>query len=390
MVTLDIQEQILNKLNALVVVLNNDGSADYVSNSARHLLGYQPEQLLGYNWWETTRFSKPEGVEIRNKIMTMFRNNREVTQTFEHLLKTSHGGQKWMRWNVSQLNEEQLIGIGYDITDKKNSEKKLIEQNEKLLEQNKDITDSIVYARRIQESILQKEDALKKIFPESFLLYKPKDIISGDYYWLYETDDYKFAAAVDCTGHGVPGAMMSMVANSIFKEVFINRGITEPEAILYALDEELEKAIQKNSGEPFNDGMDVGLARIDKKNGELKFAGAFRSALLVNPEGVTELKGSRFPLGFYSGIQKLFEVRTVLLKEGDQLYLYSDGFPDQFGGENNKKLNKVNFKELIRTASEMPVEEQESFLDYSFNNWKQDQEQTDDVLVIGLKFTQRI
>jgi PAS domain S-box-containing protein len=385
MVTLDIQEQILDKLNALVVVLNNDGSAEYVSDSAKHLLGYQPEQLLGYNWWETTRFSKPEGIEIRNKIMTLFRNNRGVTQTFEHLLRTKHGGQKWMRWNVSNFSEEQIIGIGYDITDKKHSEKKLLEQNQKLLEQNKDITDSIVYARRIQQSILQKEDAVKQIFPGSFLLYKPKDIISGDYYWLYEDEHYKYAAAVDCTGHGVPGAMMSMVANSIFKEVFMNREISEPVDVLNALDKELEKAIQKNSGEPFNDGMDVGLLRIEKKSGELKFAGAFRSALLVQNGEVTELKGSRYPLGFYSGIEKVFETRTAQLNEGDQLYLYSDGFVDQFGGERNKKLNKVNFRELIRTASEMPIEEQEAFLEYSFNNWKQEEEQTDDVLVIGLK-----
>jgi PAS domain S-box-containing protein len=387
MVTVDIQEQILDKLNALVVVLNNDGSADYVSDSASRLLGYKPEQLLGYNWWETTRFSKPEGIEIRNKIMTLFRNNRGITQTFEHLLKTKHGGQKWMRWNVSGFNDEQIIGIGYDITDKKNSERKLLEQNQKLLEQNKDITDSIVYARRIQQSILQKEDSMKKIFPESFLLYKPKDIISGDYYWLYEDENYKYAAAVDCTGHGVPGAMMSMVANSIFKEVFMNRRISEPVDVLNALDKELEKAIQKNSCEPFNDGMDVGLARIEKKSGELKFAGAFRSAVLVQNGELAELKGSRYPLGFYSGIEKKFEVRTVQLNEGDQLYLYSDGFTDQFGGENNKKLNKVNFRELIRTVSEMPMDEQEAFLEYSFNNWKQDQEQTDDVLVIGLKFS---
>ena len=386
MVTLDLQEQILNKLNALVVVLNNDGSADYVSTSASRLLGYEPEHLLGYNWWETTRFSKPEGVEIRNKIMTYFRNNQGTTQTFEHMLKTRHGGQKWMRWNVSHFNEEQIIGIGYDITDKKLSEKKLLEQNERLLEQNKDITDSIVYARRIQESILQKEEVLKKIFPESFILYKPKDIISGDYYWLYEDDNYKYAAAVDCTGHGVPGAMMSMVANSIFKEVFVNRKITEPVSLLHALDEELGRAIQKNSDEPFNDGMDVGLVRIEKANGELEYAGAFRSAILIQDGKITELKGSRYPLGFYSGVEKRFETRNAKLRAGDQLYLYSDGFADQFGGEKNKKLNKVNFRELIRTTSEMPIEEQEAFLEYSFNNWKQDQEQTDDVLVIGLKF----
>jgi PAS domain S-box-containing protein len=385
MVTLDIQDKILDKLNALVVVLNNDGSADYVSRSAQQLLGYTNDELLGYNWWEATRFSKPEGVEVKRKILGLFKNKNASTQTFEHLLRTSHGGKKWVSWNVSYLNEEQLIGIGYDITEKKNNERKLIEQNEKLTEQNKDITASIVYAKRIQESILQTPEAIKNIFEESFLLYKPKDIVSGDYYWFYEDENYKYAAAVDCTGHGVPGAMMSMVANSAFKEVFLNKKIKDPGLILHALDEELEKAFSKNANEPFNDGMDVGLIRIDKLSNELKFSGAFRSMMIATNEGVNVTRGSRYPLGFYSGIDKVFETVTFQLQKGDSVYLYSDGYADQFGGENNKKLNKVNFKELISTASEMPIDEQESFLEYSFNNWKQDEEQTDDVLVIGVR-----
>lgn len=385
MVTLDIQDKILDKLNALVVVLNNDGSADYVNRSAQQLLGYTNDELLGYNWWEATRFSKPEGIEVKRKILGLFKNKSASTQTFEHLLKTSYGGKKWVSWNVSYLNEDQLIGIGYDITEKKNNERKLIEQNEQLLEQNKDITASIVYAKRIQESILQTPEKIREVFEQSFLLYKPKDIVSGDYYWFYEDENFKYASAVDCTGHGVPGAMMSMVANSAFKEVFLNRKISEPGKILHALDNELEKAFSRNKNEPFNDGMDVGLVQLNKRTKELKFSGAFRSILIANTSMVTEYRGSRYPLGFYSGVDKKFDTISVQLEEGDHVYLYSDGYVDQFGGENNKKLNKVNFKELIRTASEMPIDEQESFLEYSFNNWKQETEQTDDVLVIGIK-----
>jgi PAS domain S-box-containing protein len=385
MVSLDIQEQILDKLNALIVVVNNDGSADYVSKAAQNLLGYRSDELLGNNWWEATRFSKPEGIEVRRKIMNLFRTKNTSVQTFEHLLRTAHGGRKWVSWNVSYLNEEQLVGIGYDITEKKNHERKLIEQNEKLTEQNKDITSSIVYAKRIQESILQTPENFRKVFENSFLLYKPKDIVSGDYYWFHEDEDFRYAAAVDCTGHGVPGAMMSMVANSAFKEVFLNRKISEPGLILQALDEELEKAFSKNSNEPFNDGMDVGLIRIDKVTYELKFSGAFRSMMVATSEDLNVFRGSRYPLGFYSGIDKIFETVTLQLQKGDSVYLYSDGYADQFGGENNKKLNKMNFKELIKIASEMEIHEQEAFLDYSFNNWKQDEEQTDDVLVIGVR-----
>jgi len=385
MFAIDIQDQILDKLNTLIVVLNKSGSIEYVSKSAQQLFGYNPQDLLGNAWWEIIRFSKPEGEEVKHKILKAFDHQSITTQTFEHKLKTSAGGTKWVRWNVSYLNEEQLIGIGYDITDAKQSEKRLIESNKQLLEQNKDITDSIYYAQRIQQSILQTQKQLSEYFEKSFLLYKPKDIVSGDYYWFYEDEIYKYIAVVDCTGHGVPGAMMSMVANSMFKEVFINRKTTNPSEILKALDEELAKSINKNQDATFNDGMDVSLIRIDKQTHELAFAGAFRSILIANKLGISELKGSRYPIGFYSGIEKTFETQLMQLQKNDSIYLFTDGFIDQFGGEKNKKLNKTNFKDLLSTINEMNMDEQEAFLEYSFNNWKQDLDQTDDVLVVGIR-----
>jgi len=385
MFAIDIQDQILDKLNTLIVVLNKSGSIEYVSKSAQQLLGYNPQDLLGNAWWEIIRFSKPEGEEVKYKILKTFDNQSITTQTFEHKLRTSAGGTKWVRWNVSYLNEEQLIGIGYDITDNKNNEKRLIENNKQLVEQNKDITDSIYYAQRIQQSILQTQEQLSSYFEDSFLLYKPKDIVSGDYYWFYEDESYKYIAAIDCTGHGVPGAMMSMVANSMFKEVFMNRKISNPSEILKALDEELEKSINKNQDATFNDGMDVSLIRINKATNELAFAGAFRSILISRGNEITELKGSRYPIGFYSGIEKEFNTQLFQLQKNDSVYLFTDGFIDQFGGEKNKKLNKSNFKDLLSTINDMSMDEQEAFLEYSFNNWKQDNDQTDDVLVIGIK-----
>ncbi len=385
MFALDVQDQILDKLNTLVVVLTTDGRIDYVSRFAQQLLGYRSQDLLGNNWWEMTRSSKPEGELVKRKILQALSIQQDSTQTFEHELRTAAGGRKWVRWNVSYLDEGQLIGVGYDITDKKLNEKRLLESNRQLLQQNKDITDSIHYAQRIQQSILQTADVLAGYFRESFLLYKPKDIVSGDYYWFDEDAQFRYVAAVDCTGHGVPGAMMSMVANSIFKEVFINQQQKEPSLILKALDTELEKAINRNKDAAFSDGMDVALARIDKQSNELAFAGAFRSLLLVRRGEVLELKGSRYPIGFYSGVEKQFDTTRFALQTEDCLYLYSDGFIDQFGGEKDKKLNKFHFKELLKTVNDMNMEEQEAFLEYAFNNWKQDQEQTDDVLVIGVR-----
>lgn len=384
MFAIDVQDQILDKLNTLIVVLNNDGSIDYVSKSAQTLLGYNSVDLIGNNWWEITRFSKPEGEQVKDKILSMLKQQAS-TQIFEHELRTSSGGRKWIRWNVSFLNEGQVIGLGHDITETKAKEKRLLQTNKQLLDQHKDITDSLYYAQRIQQSILQTSEQLQSFFSESFILYKPKDIVSGDYYWFYEDEQYKFIAAIDCTGHGVPGAMMSMVANSIFKEVFINKKLTDPSSILSGLDVELDKAINTSKDATFNDGMDVALIRIDKLTNELVFSGAFRNIHIAQNNELIEFKGSRYPIGFYSGVTKYFENTTVLLQKDDVVYLYTDGFIDQFGGERNKKLNKSNFKELLKTIADMSLEEQEAFLDYSFNNWKQNNEQTDDVLVIGIK-----
>jgi PAS domain S-box-containing protein len=385
MVQLQIQEQILEKLNALIVVINNNGHAEYVSQSAGQLLGYDTNQLMGNNWWEVTRFSKPEGEKTKNKILDLLKHSNNSTETFEHLFKTAYGVQKWIRWNVSHLNEDQIIGVGYDITDKKFQEKQLLERNEQLQQKHKAIKDSIFYAQRIQQSSLQSKEYINNVFNQNFVLYKPKDIVSGDFYFFHQDDDNKYAIAIDCTGHGVPGAMMSMVANSIIKEVLLNKKAKAVSQILYELDKELYKAINSYATEISNDGMDVSIISVSKKSNRLHFAGAFRPLIIVRKNQVIELKGSRYPLGFYSDVDKIFEEQVILLEPNDCLYMFSDGFTDQFGGERHKKLNRKNFKELLKIASEMTTEEQESFLEYSLNNWKQEKEQTDDVLVIGIK-----
>ncbi len=385
MVQLNIEEQILEKLNTLIVVLNCEGNAQYVSGSAGQLLGYNPDQLMGNNWWEITRFSKPDGEKTKNKMLTVLKHSNNSVETFEHVFKTSYGGKKWIRWNVSYLSEEQIIGVGYDITDKKYHEKKLLESNLQLQQQNKAIKDSIFYAQRIQHNSLQSKEYIDSVFNKNFVLFKPKDIVSGDFYFFYQDNENKYAIAIDCTGHGVPGAMMSMVANSIIKEVLLNKKTKAVSQILYELDKELFKSINSYGTELSYDGMDVSIISVNKKSNRLHYAGALRPFIIVRKDVVIELKASRYPLGFYSEVNKVFEEHVILLEPDDCLYLFTDGFVDQFGGENTKKLNRKNFKELLKIAAEMPIAEQEAFLEYSLNNWKQETEQTDDVLVIGIK-----
>jgi PAS domain S-box-containing protein len=386
METLALQDLILDKLNTLIVVLNNDGNIEFVSRSAQSMLGYEPAALLGNNWWEATRASRPEGIEVKKKLMSLFKKRSQSVYQFEHQLKTSHGTQKWFSWNVSYLSDAQLVGIGMDITDKKLKEKELQTKNQRLVEQHKEITSSIRYAKRIQGNILQSAGYIGGIFPQNFVLYKPKDLVSGDFYFFHEDDTYKYAVVMDCTGHGVPGAMMSMVANSIIKEVLVNKTVRSASELLYQLDKELFKSINSYNDEISNDGMDAAVVFINKKTGRLHYSGAMRSAIIVRKGNIIELKANKYPLGFFNDITKVFEEQVLILQENDELFLFSDGYADQFGGENNKKFNKRNFKELLQTISEMPVNEQEGFLEYSLNNWKQDEEQTDDILVVGIKF----
>lgn len=379
-----ISDLVLDKLNTLLVIVNNKGDVEYVSNSSKTLLGFEPEQLLGNNWLIIPRQNINEGNLVKEKILSiMLHDSYQVEQGFEHALKTSNGLIKWFKWSSTVMADDKLIGIGIDITEKKKTEQKTLEINRALTEKNKEITDSISYAKKIQEAILQNDSFLKTSFKDGFVLYQPKDIVSGDYYFFYENEENKYIAVIDCTGHGVPGALMSVIANSLLKEVFYNKSITQPDEILYALDELLFDSLNKNNQEIRYDGMDIALCAINKKTNVLNFAGAMRPLFLVRENELIEIKGSKFPLGYYFD-KKEFLLNTIQLQTNDRIYLTTDGYADQFGGNNNKKLNRKAFKELLLSLNGMDGDEQNSFLDYSLKNWKQDEEQTDDVLVIGV------
>ncbi len=379
-------ELVLDKLDTLVVVVNNNGSVEYVSKSSKKLLGYEPEQLLGEQWWIKPRASLEEGQEIREKIKNVLLNDSSrISQSFEHALKTSQGMIKWFKWSSSLMNENQLVGIGLDITEKKLSEQRMLEVNRSLVERNKEITDSIHYAQKIQQAILPDPSFLREKFADGFVLYQPKDIVSGDYFFFHETETKRYVAAIDCTGHGVPGAMMSVIANSLLKEVFFNKKITSPEEILYELDELLFEALNKNNTEDIRyDGMDISLISVDKQTNLMEFAGAMRPIFIIQDGVLAKIKGSKFPLGFHH-CKKEFVLNTLQLNVGDMIYLSSDGYGDQFGGDRNKKMNRRGFKELLLSVADMSGEEQEAFLEYAHKNWKQDEEQTDDLLVIGVR-----
>jgi PAS domain S-box-containing protein len=380
-----VTDAILAKLNSLIVVVNHQGKVEYVSPSAKRILGFEPEQLLGEGWWDLTRIDIIEREAVKElTIQQLQQNSLMESVPYERLLKTATGGDKWILWNTSKGPANTLVGIGHDITDRKKAEQKLIEKHKELEQHNKDVVDSIQYASRIQEAILPDIEKIKNAFSDAFVLYQPKDVVSGDYYFFYQRGSKSFVAAVDCTGHGVPGALMSIIANGILKEVIVKKGITEPSEILYALDEELFAALNKK-GEITNDGMDVALAVFDSEKNSVSYSGAFRPMLLLRDHELIEFEANRYPIGFYGDVEKIFVSKEIELKKEDTFYFFTDGYCDQFGGELKKKFNRKRFKELLLSLQGMEMEEQQSFLQYALLNWRQDEPQMDDVCIIGVR-----
>lgn len=387
-----VDELLLEKLNTLIVVINNEGKIEYAGKSVKQMLGYSPEYVSGRNWWIFAGDTKKERRESLLFVNSLMKMNPEISSfTFERKIISVSGSPRWIRWNLSRNDEHSLIGIGYDITATKEAEERLKESNELLRKKNEEITDSIEYAQRLQQSFLPDIRKLKNVFSDAFVLYQPKDLLSGDFYWYHQTDEKIILFAIDCTGHGVPGALMSVLAHSIVKEVVLNKKIESPSEILHAIDEELFHSLQNHEKEEMiKDGMDVAVAVFDLKKNNVRFSGAFRPMMMIRNGKLMEFPASRFPIGFYQDIRKEYEEFHSDFKKGDLFYLFTDGFADQFGGDPSmnsgaKKLNKKRFSELLLTACDMEGEEQASFLAYAHTNWKQQEDQTDDILVLGIK-----
>lgn len=250
----------------------------------------------------------------------------------------------------------------------------------------KQVTDSIHYAKRIQEAILPPDSSIDKILPNAFVLFKPKDIVSGDFYWIERKNNLTYFAAVDCTGHGVPGAFMSLVGHNILKDILSNTDVIKPSEILDKLREGVINTLHvSNVGTQSKDGMDITLCCINFDTLELQYAAAYNPLCIIRNGELLVYNANKFPIGAFIGEKQPFDNTTIQLQKNDQLYLYSDGYADQFGGPKGKKFMVGNFRKLLLQISSKPIKEQKDDLDKLFCNWQGALEQVDDVLVIGLK-----
>jgi serine phosphatase RsbU (regulator of sigma subunit) len=319
--------------------------------------------------------------------------NEWVTVTYEHGVNMT---KVWTIASICALVVLIVIGViifwnrslKREITARKEAEeqlnisyKEIHFQKDLVDEKNREITDSIKYAKRIQSAILPPNKLVKEHLKDSFVLYKPKDIVAGDFYWLETKGDRVLFAAADCTGHGVPGAMVSVVCNNGLNRSVREYGLTDPAEILNKTREIVIQEFEK-SEEEVKDGMDIAICSLE--NNVLKYAGANNPLWIVRDGDIMETKANKQPIGKFMKPEP-FITHTFNLEAGDTFYIFSDGFIDQFGGEKGKKFKAKNFKDLLLMVQDLSMEDQKTKIDSVFYEWMADFEQLDDVCVIGVR-----
>ncbi|HYG39618.1 MAG TPA: 7TM diverse intracellular signaling domain-containing protein [Cytophagales bacterium] len=285
---------------------------------------------------------------------------------------------------LNELKDQQNVKLEQMVAERTleiNAQKEIIEKK------NIKITHSILYAKRIQDSLLPAREQIMEVFPNSFILYKPKDIVSGDFYWFTTKGDLAIIAVVDCTGHGVPGAFMSMLGSSLLNQIVKINGVTQTDQILNHLNNGVRLALRQENGySEAQDGMDIAICSINCNSGKVQFSGAKRPMYYISNDGSLEVfQGNKFPIGGSLKLESPFSNNDLNLNKGDTIYLFTDGYIDQFGGENDGKYMSKKFRDVLSSIHPRPMSEQEKVLDSEIEEWKGGRSQTDDILVMGIK-----
>ena len=260
------------------------------------------------------------------------------------------------------------------------------EARERLEEKNKEIVDSINYAKRIQDAMMTSEGYRKSVIPKSFTFFKPKDVVSGDFYWVFkDKEENVFFTVADCTGHGVPGAFMSMIGTSLLNEIIVEKGISDTNKILDEMRTQIIKSLNQDTDDDQKDGMDISICKLNMKKKTLEFSGAHNPLVIVSGNELKTVKGDSQAVGLETVDIKPFTKHSIKLKKDDMIYIYSDGYQDQFGGENGKKYMTANFKKLLLKISKEEEKKQNKLLEVELANWMQKEEQIDDICIMGVR-----
>jgi serine phosphatase RsbU (regulator of sigma subunit) len=267
------------------------------------------------------------------------------------------------------------------------SSRELTQRNEFLTEQHKHFSDSITYAERIQSAIMPPDSLIKKALPESFIFYLPRDIVSGDFYFVEDLGDEVVFAAVDCTGHGIPGALISVIGFNCIHRAVTEKYLTEPAEILKFLDVGVNERLRQTDNESgVKDGMELSLCHLNKKTRVLQYSGAYSPIYIISNGELTIIRADKFEIGVNpDGVADNYTNHTVQLKKDDCVYLFSDGYADQFGGPKGKKFMYKQLRDTLLAVNEKSMKEQKEILSAVFHKWKNKEEQVDDVLLIGVR-----
>ncbi|MFB6258530.1 MAG: SpoIIE family protein phosphatase [Flavobacteriales bacterium] len=372
---------VASKTDNIILIIAPDGEVEWVNDHYTRKVGYTLEQLKEEKG--RTIFESSNNPRIQEAVRSVIAEKRSVS--YESCNQAKDGSQFWTNTTLTPVLDDQgevqqLIIVDSDITELKEAEAEIREKNQA-------ITASIDYAARIQESIVPEQEVLSGRFRDIFVLYQPKDVVSGDFYWSIEfPPDKKMIAMVDCTCHGVPGAMMSTLGHSLLNDLVNEKNCDSPASVLENLNKKvIELLKQDTEASRSSDGMDLSLCTVDEERKEIIYAGAFRP-LLHKGQETTVYKGDRYPIGSAQHpIERSFTDQRIPYEEGDAIYLYSDGYPDQFGGKKGKKYREKAFRRTVEELAPLGMEEQKRELERIFEEWKGDIEQVDDVTVIGIR-----
>ena len=404
-----------------VIIHDADGTAMWANKGFTNITGYLPEEVVGKEPWSLLK--APETNEKLIEI-TYEKVKKGKPFTSDNQLLHKDGRVRWVTTSFAPIldaagNVSKIVSIGTDISKQKELEelqrsmltrmearvnertselesinqelRKEIWENQRISDElyhhNLDLNDSIEYAKRIQESILPDENYVRKSFARGFVLFLPRDVVSGDFYWYYKRGNLSYFAAIDCTGHGVPGALMSMIANELMNQAIIQKKLTDPAQILTLLNKLMVRTLRQKSENQMRDGMDLSLIIVNHDTDTLQFSGAFSSMYLLQDKEMTIYPGIRHSIGGHlEEVKKEFTSISVKLKKGASIYLTTDGYIDQFGGPEGKKLMKKRFAQFLTSIQSLPMDKQKETLLKQFNEWKGSLNQVDDVLVVGLNY----
>lgn len=389
-------QSIIDQANdAMLVIDIVDGRIHQCNPSAAAMLGYSMDELRKKSLFDL--HPKSELEKSSSVVADVWEKGGLIYKDIPFLTRTGELLPVECSAKVAPFAGRPAIVIyARDIRERLRLENEVTQQAGIIEQKNKDITDSINYARRIQTAILPTEAEMREVFPEHFVFYQPKDIVSGDFYWCTSVTTTPpngkphrlcVIAAVDCTGHGVPGAFMSIVGYTILNQTIREASVNSPAEALDYLNREVIRTLKQKADEDWSvkDGMDIALAAIDLDNKKLYYAGANNPIYVIRNGELIELTPNKQPIGAYILEQAPFTNHEMDLQKGDMIFLFTDGYADQFGGTKGKKFRYKQLKELLQQISTQPMEAQHKQVKTAFETWKNGYDQTDDVCVIGVR-----